>query len=203
LLTFCMIGTVAAPWHGASWRCARRVFGLVLLAVALLGLAPPAARAQGVELTTFELVRGDEGVLLSFAVAFALPKAVEEALLKGVPLHFQAEADVMQNRWYWRDRRIVHAVRTWRLTYQPLTRKFRLGFGGLNQHYDQLDDALASLRRSTGWKIAEAAQIDDDERHYVMFSFRLDTSQLPRPMQIGIGGQPDWSLAVERTQRLN
>ena len=39
-------------------------------------------------------------------------------------------------------------------------------------------------------------------RYYVEFSFKLDTSQLPRPMQFGIGGQADWTLGVERTLRV-
>jgi hypothetical protein len=46
------------------------------------------------------------------------------------------------------------------------------------------------------------AQIDPDARHYVEFSFRLDTSQLPSPMQIGLPGSAEWSLGVERTVRV-
>lgn len=181
----------------------RRLRWLALAAALLLGLPPLAARSQGIELTAFEIQRTDEGVLLSFAAAFDLPRSVEEALLKGVPLHFHAEAAVFQERWYWRDRRVAQAGRGWRLTYQPLTRRFRVGFGGLNQGYDTLAEALGSLSRSSRWKIAEPGQLDDDARHYVEFAFRLDTAQLPRPMQIGIGGQPEWSLSVERRQRFN
>ena len=184
-----------------AWRTRWAAAALLLLGL-LLGL-PTVARAQGVELTAFEVVRAEEGVLLSVVAAFELPKSVEEALLKGVPLYFRADAVVLQDRWYWRDRRVAQASRGWRLTYQPLTRKFRVSSGGLNQHYDTLDDALASLRRSARWKIAEPGQIDDESRHHVEFAFRLDTAQLPRPMQIGIGGQPDWTLAVERVRRLH
>jgi hypothetical protein len=56
------------------------------------------------------------------------------------------------------------------------------------------------VRRVSGWKIAEASQIDDGG-HYVEFTYRLDTTLLPRPMQIGIGGQPEWTLLVEKTER--
>ena len=59
------------------------------------------------------------------------------------------------------------------------------------------------MRRGVRWKIAEAGQIESGRSHYVEFNLRLDTTLLPRPMQIGISGQPDWSLAVERRQRLN
>ncbi|MDB6002348.1 MAG: hypothetical protein JWP52_4047, partial [Rhizobacter sp.] len=64
-------------------------------------------------------------------------------------------------------------------------------------------DAMAALRRVSQWKVAETAQLENDAFHYLEFSYRLDTSQLPRPMQIGITGQSEWSLMVERTINLD
>jgi Domain of unknown function (DUF4390) len=72
----------------------------------------------------------------------------------------------------------------------------------LNLTYNTQAEALAAMRRTVRWKVAEVGQIEPG-KHYVEFSFRLDTSLLPRPMQIGISGQPDWSLLVERMQRFN
>jgi hypothetical protein len=46
------------------------------------------------------------------------------------------------------------------------------------------------------------AEIGDDPLHQVTFRFRLDTSQLPRPFQIGVVGQADWNIAAERSARL-
>lgn len=148
-------------------------------------------------------MRSDEGVLLSYVADFELPHSVEEALHRGVPLHFEARAELLQSRWYWRDRRVARATLNWRLTYQPLTRNYRLGTGGLNQSFDTLAEALDSLRRRTRWKIADAPQVADDGNYYVEFAFGLNTNLLPRPMQIGIGGETAWSLSVERTQRLD
>lgn len=147
-------------------------------------------------------MRTDEGVLLGFTAEFELPRSVEDALLRGVPLYFEADATVLQSRWYWRDKRVAHAVRSWRVTYQPLTRMYRVSSGGLNQNFETLAEALDLPRHAARWRIAEPAQLDDDGRYYVEFSFRLDTSLLPRPMQIGIGGEAAWALSVERTVRL-
>ena len=141
-------------------------------------------------------------MLLSYVAKFELPPSVEDALHRGVPLHFEARAEVLQSRWYWRDKRIAHAALTWRLSYQPLTRSYRVGTGGLNQNFDTLDEALDSLRRRSRWKIADASQFDDGGNYYVEFAFGLNTSLLPRPMQIGVGGETAWSLSAERTQRL-
>ena len=181
-----------------GWRLWLAVW---LLAVAVFTLPRP-ARADQIEFTEFDISHSEEGVLLKFALRFELPRGVEDALTKGVPLYFVAEAEVFRDRWYWRDKKVNKASRIWRVAYQPLTRKYRVTFGGLNQNFDNLADALASVRRVTGWKIAEPSQIDDG-RHYIEFSYRLDTTLLPRPMQIGIGGQPEWTLLVERFQRFN
>lgn len=174
------------------------------LLVLALGIGSVAARAetQAPELSQFAVSRSDEGLLIDFAVRFELPHSVEDALLKGVPLHFVADASLLRERWYWRDQRISRVTRTWRLAYQPLTRSYRVSFGGLNQSFDSLADALASVRRMSRWKLTEPGQIDDGGPYYVEFSYKLDTTLLPRPMQIGIGGQPDWTLQLEKTQRV-
>ena len=174
---------------------------LWLLAACAL-VAPMRVHADQPEFSEFDILHNDDGVALNFALRFDLPRGVEEALTKGVPLYFVAQAEVFRDRWYWRDRQVSKATRVWRVAYQPLTRKYRVTFGGLNQNFDSLNDALATVRRVAGWKIAEAKDIDDG-RHYVEFTYRLDTTLLPRPMQIGIGGQPEWSLVVEKVQRFN
>jgi hypothetical protein len=172
--------------------------GLGLAATAL----PAWASAPAIELLTLRLQRADGALSLDFAARIHLSRAVEEALQRGVPVYFTAQAQLLRNRWYWRDERVARVQRTWRLAFQPLTSSWRVGFGGLNQTQATLEEALASLSRLSDWKIADLAQVDPDSRHYVEFSFRLDTSQLPGPMQFGLTTQADWTLGVERTLRL-
>ena len=186
----------------AAARGARRAWLALGLAWLLLGPLAGAVRAETVQLASLEVARSDDGVMLDFTTRFTLPRAVEDALLKGVPLHFVAEAEIFRSRWYWRDARVARATRTWRLAWQPLTRSYRVSFGGLNQSFETLAEALAAVRGAAHWKIAEPTQLEADERYYVEFSYRLDTSQLPRPMQIGLAGQADWTLAAERTLRI-
>ena len=173
----------------------------VLAAAWLLALAG-AAQAQGIELTHLTLQRLDVGLTVDFNTTIQLPRPVEEALQRGVPLYFVAEARVYRHRWYWRDLRVARAQRAWRLSYQPLSDNWRVSLGGLAQSHATLAEALTALNSSARWKIADNSQIDPDERYYVEFSYKLDTSQLPRPMQFGIGGQADWTLGVERTLKV-
>ena len=184
-------------------RVARALGGLLIAVLMALTMAAGApAQPNGVELSAFEVVRGDDGVTLNYSVDFDLPRGAEEALNKAVPLYFVAEVELFRDRWYWRDKRIAGATRVWRIVYQPLTSNYRVTFGGLSQTYATRAEAFAAMRRGVNWKIADAGQIEEGARHYIEFSFRLDTSLLPRPMQIGIGNAPDWSLSVERFYRM-
>jgi hypothetical protein len=185
-----------------------------LACAALLLAAAVAAQAQtstNAEVTQLRVERTDEGVLLSATVRFELPPVIDEALAKGIPMFFVAEATLLRDRWYWYDKPVVGAQRHMRLSYQPLTRRWRLqvsaaplGPSGvaLGQSFDNRDDALAAVQRVSHWKIAEASEVDAESRHNVDFKFRLDVSQLPRPFQIGAVGQADWHISASRNVRL-
>ena len=198
------------PPHGSPRRrSVLRALGVAasraVLPAAAVGAVFQAGPARAVEpeLTTFDVVRDEDGVFLNYAVDFELGKGADDALLKAVPLFFVAEAEIYRDRWYWRDRRIAHSVRVWKIVLQPLTSTYRVTtVGGLSQNYPTRGEAIAAISRNTRWKIAEAGQLEEGG-HYLEFNYRLDTTLLPRPMQIGISGQPDWQLQVKRTKRIN
>jgi hypothetical protein len=177
--------------------------GIGLLLAWWLAVMPLPGQAQGVELLTLQAARAEGAVNLEFAARVALPRAVDDALQKGVPLYFVAEATLLRNRWYWRDERIARVSRSWRLAFQPLTGAWRVSLGGLNQTYASLDEALAAVSRSGGWKLVDADRLDKDGSYYVEFNYRLDSSQLPGPMQFGLGGGSDWVVGVSRTLRID
>ncbi len=187
---------------------------MALLAAALGAACPPAAaQAQQVAITQMRLEEGDDGVYLIASVQFDLPSGVGEVLDKGIAVFFVAEAELFNERWYWTDRKVGQVTRHMRLAYQPLTRRWRLnvspvpitnaGLGvSLNQNYDSLSDALEAVKRIGRLRLADRAEVGDEPMHRVAFSFRLDTSQLPRPFQIGVVGQADWNIVAERSARL-
>ena len=172
--------------------------GLLALLLACLCLWMAPASAQNVELPTVRTSRGDGTLDLEFAARLSLPRAVEDALHRGVPVYFVAEAQLLRSRWYWRDERVARVHRSWRVAYQPLTGTWRVGLGALNQTYPNLTEALAAASRSAGWKLADLSQIDPDKSYYVEFSYRLDNTQLPGPMQFSLGGQNDWAIGASR-----
>ena len=179
-----------------------------------LGLLPLSPNAQAADIGQLKVERAEDGVYLSANVRFELPMPVEDALVKGIAMFFVVEADIYQSRWYWTDRRVASATRTIRLAYQPLTRVWRVnivngvvqGAGGLratlNQNYDSLTDALSAVQRLSRWRVADNADVEPDASYKLNFSYSLDLSQLPRPFQIGVVGQKDWTISAQRTERL-
>jgi hypothetical protein len=197
---FRRLGNAAARWLLGACLCV------------LLAWAP--APASATEITQLRVERGEDGVHLSALVRFDLPPVVEDALLKGIPLFFVAEADIYRDRWYWTDPRVASATRTIRLAYQPLTRRWRVNIASgliasssglratLNQNYETLPEALSAIQRVARWKIADTGDVDPDASYKLDFSFRLDLSQLPRPFQIGVAGQRDWNISAQVKDRL-
>lgn len=171
-------------------------FAIAAFFVALLALLPGGVQADGIELAQLSTRRADDGLELSFTTRFELGASAEDALHKGVPLYFVAEATVLRNRWYWRDARVARNERVWRVSWQPLTRQYRVSNGGLHQSFGTLEEAMTVLRGQSAWRIAEPKDIDDGGSYYLEFSYKLDVSQLPRPMQIGL--QSGFALSIEQ-----
>lgn len=171
------------------------------------------AHAQTTESSppTVKLERIDDGLWLSAQMQFELPSVVEDALYKGIPIYFAAEVDVFRERWYWTNRKLGSAKRLLRLAYHPMTRRWRInitvgdaldaGQGlALNQNFDSLAEAMGSIRRISHWRIADIADIDPAAKQTLEFRFRLDITQLPRPLQIGMLGQSDWQIVLTASQ---
>ena len=59
---------------------------------------------------------------------------------------------------------------------------------------------MAPLSQISGWRLVELDKLEPGSRHHVVFSFNLDNSQLPQPMQIDLGG--DWKLGFEQVLRV-
>ena len=187
----------------------------VLAAVGLAWLALTPAQAYEPEILQMSVQRTHEAVYLSARLKLEPGAAVEDALMKGVPLYFAWQADVYRQRWYWSDKRVSTALRTLRLAYQPLTRRWRLslsndvrGVAGaglqyaLHQNFDSLAEALAGIGRVSRWKVSDANRLQADDKHRVEWRFRLDLSLLPRPFQIGMSNQPEWDIAVQKVLRV-
>lgn len=194
------------------WRWAVGLLLWCWLCCAALWPAPLRAEPAP-EALELRLQSSADGLHLSTLLPLELPVAVEDALSQGIPLFFLAEAQVLRERWYWSAQKLAQTTRYMRLSYQPLTRRWRLavspspidrsGLGVVPGHnYDSLEDVLAVMKRIAHWKIADTPALISGEQYNVQLLFRLDTAQLPRALQVGTLGRPNWSLAWQGSQRV-
>ena len=143
------------------------------LAIGALFVAPSHALADeriGVMAAALEPARdaqhtGADALLLNATFEFEMPQALEEAVQKGIALYFNIEFELFRKRWYWFDRKVASGTLTYRLSYSPLTRQYRLARGGLSQSFESLDEALALLKSVRNWKVADKGMLSPREEY--------------------------------------
>lgn len=170
------------------------------LIVLLLSVSSPLLAAE-IDITNAQIEASDDGYVLSADFSFELNQRLEEAVTKGVVLHFALEFELVRPRWYWLDEKVLSRSMTYRLSYHALTRQYRLSTGGLHQSFDSLAEALRMLSRLRNWVIVEKGADNSGVRPGEVLTaalrLRLDVAQLPRPFQISALGNRDWSLASD------
>lgn len=157
-------------------------------------LAPTAARADGVTIMQAHLEPSEEGVRLSADFQFELNRGLEDALLRGIPMYFTTEVEISRPRWYWFDETTLRAAQTMRLSYNVLTRQYRISTGGLQQGFTDLEDALSLIRRPPRWLVAPRGTLKPGELYQVALRMGLDVGQLPKPFQVNAINNSDWRL---------
>ena len=175
------------------------------LAIGALIAAPPSAFADeriGVMAAALEPARDSQNMsgdalLLNATFEFELPQALEEAVQKGIALYFNIEFELFRKRWYWFDRRVASSTLTYRLSYSPLTRQYRLARGGLSQSFESLDEALALLKSVRNWKVADKSVLSPREEYDAQVRMRLDFPQRPKPFQVNAITSREWTLASD------
>jgi len=181
-------------------RCCRRLtetLAVLLLALFSALFVMPAAAAE-IDVRNVQLAAADDGgYLLSADLVIDFSPRLEEAVSKGLVLHFLAEFELTRPRWYWFDEKVIKAQQTWRLTYHALTRQYRLSTGVLHQSFTSLDEALRVLSRLRNWQIGERDKFVPGESFAAALRMRLDTTQLPKPFQLEALSNRDWVLSSE------
>ena len=183
--------TLRVLWLGIQKLLLGFWFGVLCLIT-----AAPALAAEGIEFVDAALTATDEGYSLSSNFSVELTHALEDALSRGIPLHFKLQLEVSRPRWYWLDDVAIKSSRNIRISYNVLTRQYRASIdGSLYRSFTQLDDMLALLRHPGRWLVAEPNTLKADANYTVAIQFSLDVSQLPKPIQVTALGSGDWKMS--------
>ena len=172
----------------------RSLWGLAcLIAVCVIG----PAQAQVIKVKQAELEKVESAWLLNASFGIELPPGLENALKKGVTLHFLVQFELTRSRWYWFDEKAVNVQRQVRLSHQPLINQYRINAGGLALNASSLVEALRIAGTIGGWSVVEASAIDADKQYDAALRMTLDLGKLPKPFQVDALNSRDWSLSGE------
>lgn len=177
--------------------CARLEIAALLVALWLAAASAFAAQQPGIEIRSATLTQSDDGYVLEAAMEISLTSALDEALHKGVPLYFVLEFELIRARWYWLNEKIAATQQQYRLSFNPLTRQYRVGVGTLYQNFPTLGEALQFLTRVRRRQDIEAGALRRDNAYSAGLRMRLDTTQLPRTFQITALGSREWNIASD------
>ena len=145
-----------------------------------------------------DLTATDDAYLLNADFAIEFSHEIEEAINKGVALHFLVEFVLMEERKYWFDDETSSASLSIRLSYHALTRQYLINIGSHQMTYPTLDEAKAALGQVHEWPVVEKDAFKKGTPYYAMLRMRLDHSRLPKPLQVSAIGSDKWNLVSER-----
>jgi hypothetical protein len=169
-----------------------------LVAIWIAVAAAAGAHAQGIDVNRPTVTIADDQFVIDAQFSIALTPTLEDVLNKGVPLYFLFEFELIRPRWYWFNDRVVHVQQEYRLSYNALTRQYRLGRGNLHQNFATLPEALEVMSR-----VRRRVDIDPvllrsrGETYIAGIRFRLDTSQLPKPFQLNAIVAREWNIGSD------
>lgn len=180
-------------------RCCKKCNPLLALAaLVVLLFAAPAAQAEGIDVSRAMLVAAEEGYFLEADFGVVLNPTLEDALNKGVPLYFLLEFEIIRPRWYWLNDKVVDTRQQYRLSYNALTRQYRLGVGSLFHNFSALSEALDFLSRVRRRRqVLEPGALTKGNTYTAGVRMRLDVSQLPKPFQLNALASRDWNFGSE------
>lgn len=171
------------------WKSALR-HGLATLLLAVAALA----FAGGIEPRNAALNADDDGWALSAEFSVDLGPRLEDAVARGVPLYFTLEFDLTRSRWYWANEHIAGRRVEYRLSYNALTRQYRLSVGGLHQNFATVAEAVRVMSRVVALHVADRADVKAGETYAAALRLALDKGQLPKPLQVDALANRDWQV---------
>ena len=130
-----------------------------------------------------------------------LPDQLKEALKQGVPLHFnlswQLSAPSMSSYKFKFDQLLNNdSTIQYKLSFHPLTNRYRVTVGTFSTEYDTLETALRAVGAVANWKVLSKGALSDVAAKDTKAEIRLllTTAKLPKPFQINALTSKNWHL---------
>ena len=160
------------------------------------------AAGEGISATRTEAKLTHAGQLsVSSRFRTDLPDQLKEALKQGVPLHFnlswQLSAPSVASYKFKFDQLLNNdSTIQYKLSFHPLTNRYRVTVGTFSTEYDTLETALRAVGAVANWKVLSKGALSDVAAKDTKAEIRLllTTAKLPKPFQINALTSKNWHL---------
>ena len=160
------------------------------------------AAGEGISATRAEAKLTHAGQLsVSSRFRTDLPDQLKEALKQGFPLHFnlswQLSAPSMSSYKFKFDQLLNNdSTIQYKLSFHPLTNRYRVTVGTFSTEYDTLETALRAVGAVVNWKVLSKGALSDVAAKDTKAEIRLllTTAKLPKPFQINALTSKNWHL---------
>lgn len=160
------------------------------------------ASGEGISATRAEAVLTASGQLaVSSRFQVELPDQLKQALRQGVPLNFTLSCQLSAPTVAAYRFRIGQFVNDdssvqYKLSFHPLTNRYRVTVGTFSTEYDQLETALRGIGAIANWKVLDSGTLSGVSPKEAKAEVRLlmSTAKLPKPFQINALTSKNWHL---------
>ena len=168
------------------------------IAFLLLNSVSHAFAASSIVINQAELQPIDNFYALNADVDIDFDDAIEEAVNKGVALHFLIEFQVVKPWKYWFDDEIVTTSNSVSLSYHALSRQYLVNHGLHQKSFETLYEAKDALLEISNWKVLDKSLIEKGEVYNAALLIRLDQTKLPKAIQVDAIGSDKWNLTSQK-----
>ena len=157
------------------------------------GVAPSAHADITTQYAT--MTRQSDGVYaLNADFRLSMPQQLQDAINHGTPVSFQVEFNINRPRWYWSNENLISTSREQRISFNSLTREYRVTSGANQYRYNTLNEALLNVSRVSQWRVLWPSQYDAGEPLEGSVRIYLNTAKLPRTYQLNSLTNQGWGL---------
>lgn len=132
------------------------------------------------------------GIYFDGKFSIDLSEETREVLERGITLSFVLEVEVEKPRWYWANKDIGVVKENIRLSYNPMTRQYRVNIDGMKQSLEDLSSAVQLMSTISNLFISPYMELESS--FVAKARFYLDISKLPKPFQATLKKDNGWNL---------
>lgn len=135
-------------------------------------------------------------LLLNAVFEINLPSYINVAVDQGFAVPLMFEVEVLADKKYWLDEKVVSLKQKYLLHYLPMLNAYVLVDVNIGQrhYFDSREQAVSSLLAVYRYPMLDIKNFHPGLRLYARLHFGIDTDELPRPLKSSSLWDNDWGL---------